>query len=269
MSPSVLKAVMPHVTREGANVKLPATERIAVIASYGDSQTISRSLHTFVTELARCRYGVIVVRASDDSRELVWPGPLPADTIVIRKPNIGYDFGSWATALRVFPTIRKRENVLFTNDSLVGPFNSLAHVLENFENAATDVWGATNTLQMFPHLQSFFVGFRNGALSDPALKQFWKHISIEKQKQRIIAKYELGLSRLLLAEGFTTSACFESERLVDGTQNPTIEGWRRLLELGFPFVKRELIVNPSVVSDGYDVPNTIQGMFDTDPRDWL
>jgi lipopolysaccharide biosynthesis protein len=269
MTVSVLKAVMPLVTIEGSTTKLPVGDRIAVVASYGSGPTVSRSLHRLVTELARCRYRVVVVRASDDTRELVWPGPLPADTIVIRKPNIGYDFGSWATALQMFPKIRKRGNVIFTNDSLVGPFGSLAKVLEHFEHAVTDVWGATNTLQIFPHLQSFFVGFRRGVLSDPALKQFWKHIGIEKQKQHIIDKYELGLSRLLLAEGFTTSACFESERIVDGTQNPTVEGWRRLLELGFPFVKRELLVNPTLVRDGNDVPHTIQEMYGTDPRDWL
>ncbi|WP_281534059.1 rhamnan synthesis F family protein [Cryobacterium breve] len=101
------------------------------------------------------------------------------------------------------------------------------------------MWGATNTTQFFAHIQSFFVGYRSGILSDPALRQFWSELEIETDKRMIIQRYELGLSQLLFAEGLTTSACFESERTVMAGQNPTMHGWKNLIQCGFPFVKRE------------------------------
>lgn len=269
MPHSVLKAVLPHVTIEGDAAALPKGDRVAVVASYSTVDVVSRSLAAMVDGLRDCGYAVVVVRASDDRRPLQWPTGSPPADVVLRKPNIGYDFGSWATALKLVRGIRKRPYVLLTNDSLVGPFSSLRTLVDDFEGSAADVWGATSTRQIFPHLQSYFLGFRNGVLRDRAIRQFWSTMPIESKKSLIVDRYEIGLSRLLLAEGFTTSAAFESERLVDGNQNPTLHGWRSLLELGFPFVKRELLTNPAVVSDGAEVPAVVQALYGTDPREWL
>ncbi|GAA3874266.1 hypothetical protein GCM10022381_16350 [Leifsonia kafniensis] len=269
MAERVLRAVMPSVRIERGSKKLPETDRVALVASFSDDNAVSRSLAILVRELELNSYTVIVVRASADTRPLVWPSDIPSEPIVVRKANVGYDFGSWAVGLKLFPGVRRKKYVIFANDSLVGPFASLTPLIHSFENSSTDVWAATNTRQIRPHLQSFFIGYRNGILADRALRQFWSNLNVETDKQLIIERYEMGLSQLLLAEGLTTSACFESERVVSQTENPTVEGWRNLLKLGFPFVKRELVTNSAVVSDGSDVPAVVHEHFGTDPRGWL
>lgn len=254
---------------EGAPSKLAQSDRFAVVASYGDGPDPSTSLLQLVRELELNGYVVVVVRASDNGSSLAWPTSAASRPTIVSKANLGYDFGSWAVGLEMFPRIRRGRYVLLVNDSLVGPFSSLKPLIQDFEAAQTDVWAATNTTQIHEHLQSYFVGYRRGVLADRALRQFWRNLPEESEKRNIIERYEFGLSRLLLAEGLTTSACFDSERVVAPTENPTVEGWKRLIELGFPFVKRQLLVNPEIVADGSTIPSFIESTFGTDPREWL
>ena len=269
VAPNVLELVLPSATIESERTTLPRTDRVAVVASWGVDSRVSLSLSWMVARLEEAGYAVVVVRASDDTAPLDWSRGPANDAIVIRKPNIGYDFGSWATGLEMFPEIRRLPYVIITNDSLVGPFTSLEPMVADFEGSYFDVWGGTWTSQYMQHLQSFLLGFRNGVLDDPALKYFWQNLPDETNKFDIINKYELGLSRLLYGEGFVSGAWFDYELVVQYTQNPTIIGWRGLLERGFPFVKRELVTNPSIVADGLQVPAVVQERYGVNPADWL
>ena len=266
---SVLTAAGPYVRTEGGQTGLEDSERIAVVASFGTGPTVSRSLESMVVRLEECGYTVVVSRASDDDRPLKWSEAYAGHAVVLRKPNIGYDFGSWAVALDRFPAIRRAQYVLLVNDSLVGPFESLQAMVDNFENTPADVWAATNTTQFFPHIQSFFMGFRRGVLDERSLRGFWFNLPVETEKRRIIQEYELGLSRLLFSEAFGVTACFQSERVVDVGLNPSVTGWRRLLDLGFPFVKRELLTNPALVRADESVVGEIQARYGVDPQLWV
>ncbi|WP_291055619.1 rhamnan synthesis F family protein [Herbiconiux sp.] len=269
MAGTVLEQVLHRVVVESPRKTLPAGDRVAVVASWGRSSRVSLSLSWMVARLEEQGYAVVVVRASDDTEPLDWSRGPANDAIVVRKPNIGYDFGSWATGLELFPAIRSKRYVIITNDSLVGPFGSLEPMVADFENSYYDVWGGTWTNQYMPHLQSFLLGFQGGVLDDPALRYFWKNLPEQPTKFDIIDKYELGLNRLLQGEGFVTGAWFGYEQVVDYTQNPTIQGWRGLLELGFPFVKRELVTNPGIVGDGFRVPAVIAEKYGVDPVEWI
>lgn len=265
----VLDAVLPSVKIDGDSKVLEGAQRIAIIASYSANRVVSRSLARLVSELEDAQYAVVVVRASEDEGPLIWPTDVKIGAIVVRKKNFGYDFGSWATGIALFAGHLGAPYVLLANDSLVGPFSSLKPMIRDFENSTFDVWGATNTTQFSVHLQSFLLGFRGGILQDAPLQQFWQGLRQEKNKQLVIEKYELGLSRLLYVEGYVSGPWLDSERVVELGQNPTIQGWQRLLELGFPFVKRELLTNPAIIENGYKVASFVESKFDADPHEWL
>ncbi|WP_281534060.1 hypothetical protein [Cryobacterium breve] len=116
---------MPSVRIERGSAKLPETERVAIIASYGPDDSVSRSLPTLTAEFERNGYTVIIVRASENDRPLRWPDAPSTNPTIVRRSNIGYDFGSWAVGLALFPAIRTKPFVILANDSLVGPFASL------------------------------------------------------------------------------------------------------------------------------------------------
>ncbi|HEY0251949.1 MAG TPA: hypothetical protein VGC41_10500, partial [Kofleriaceae bacterium] len=83
-------------------------ERCAVVVHYSRSTSLTRSFVTLVSELHANGYFVVISSATEADGALEWPGgAMPPATIVVRKPNIGYDFGSAAVALDFFPQIKK------------------------------------------------------------------------------------------------------------------------------------------------------------------
>jgi len=244
-------------------------ERIAVIAQFSSTPRLSRSFSRLVGGLTELGYLVIVSSTTEGSAELEWPDGRPADVVVLRRPNIGYDFGSWAVVLNTIPGVRSAKFLLVMNDSLVGPFSSMAPIVADFESAATPVWGAVRSYQFAPHLQSFFLGFRDGILESGPLRTFWSRISVEGTKTNVIWKYELGLSALLRTVGIDSSSAFDGAGAVDGELNPSILGWRRLLESGFPFVKRQLLTEPQVAPDSSEVAAVVKELFDEEVGEWL
>lgn len=246
-----------------------AGDRVAIVASYGEESEVTLSLASLACELESAGYLVVIVRASDAMHPLIWPDGMSSRAVVVSKPNIGYDFGSWAIGMALFPKLLAAPLVLLMNDSLVGPFESMQPMLTAFEESDCDVWGVTNTTQLLPHLQSYVLGFKGGILLNSTLRSFWSTIQVLEDKDSIIATYEVGLSRLLHDEGFISHAWFDSSVLVDPGLNPSLWGWRRLIALGFPFVKRQLITLPELVLDGQEVPGAIRHRFGADLNDWI
>jgi len=265
---SAVRAALSDVTVTGVRAALDRSDRVAVIASYSRTPRLSRSLVALVDEFESNGYVVVLVRASESKGIPSWPAGVRPPSIVMTKPNVGYDFGSWATALAVLPQIATKSNVILANDSLLGPFTSLSPMLSAFEGSASDVWGATDTTEYIPHLQSYLLGFRDGVLAHRALRSFWRTIRVIDDKDTIVVRYEIGLSRLLATEGFLTRSWFDHRRIVPDGGNPTTVGGSRLLEAGFPFVKRILIENPHVFPDAVISEKIVAQRFGENVRDW-
>ena len=117
-----------------------APRRVAVVAHWAAVPTVSRSVEVLVGELAAAGYDVIVSSAAECSGPLQWRD-LPPEVSVFRRPNLGYDFGSWAQILELLPRVRSAEVALLVNDSLVGPFRPLAPLLAQMEADSAPVWG--------------------------------------------------------------------------------------------------------------------------------
>jgi hypothetical protein len=266
---SAVDLAMPHVQTFGDGAMLRRTSRVAVVASYGVEPAASRSLTALIEEFEANGYTVVLVRASESMHRPVFPHTSTASPIVITKPNVGYDFGSWATALAVFPEIASVQRVILVNDSLLGPFASLSSMIEDFEQSSSDVWGATDTTEYFPHLQSYLLGFVGGVLAHRSVRSFWRHVRVIDDKDAIVVRYEIGLSRLLSKEGFSSRPWFSHDRIVPEGGNPTTIGGSRLLAAGFPFVKRILIENPGVFPDAAVATSFVRERYAQNVADWI
>jgi hypothetical protein len=244
-------------------------ERVAVVAAWSARPRLSRSLCRLVEELRAAEFDVVLVSACEDERPLDWPTTRPDRVRVVRKDNIGYDFGSWSLALQLHPRIAQADYVLFANDSMVGPFRSLEPLLGQFIATHADVWGLTDSAQFGRHLQSYFMGYRHGVLTAPVLARFWAGLRIEPSKDDLIQRAEVGLSRILQREGYAMKAAFPYQRIAPDGENPTIRQWERLLDRGFPFVKREVIRSPEVAAEGDRAPEVILNRFGERVEEWL
>lgn len=266
----VRRLVPGSIRFERGSIASVDAPRIAVLAHWSDRPLATRSVCALVHELQAAAYRVVVSSACDAPSDLVWDAQVDVDQlVVIRKPNVGYDFGSWSVALDVMPAIATAEQVILLNDSMAGPFASLHPLLQRFHDTEVDVWGLTSSQQFEPHLQSYFLGFRGGLLGMKPLRTFWSNVRDEQEKIRIIFRNELGLSRLLREEGYLINAEYAHRRYVDTGENPVIVRWRELLEDGFPFLKREILRDPAVAPDGESALSTVRSLYGVDVADWV
>jgi hypothetical protein len=245
-------------------------DRVALLASWSPASQQTKSLNRLVRGLSSNGYEVLVVSACEVPGILTWPEGLPDGVTVLRRPNVGYDFGSWAAGLHAFPGIASANRCLLLNDSMVGPFRPLDQLLQRFEAAEADVWGLVDTAQDAYHFQSHFVGYRDGALRDPTLRRFWGGIRLQPTKRQLISRYEIGYMRVLRRAGMRLGVGFPWQDVVVQGGNPTSAGWRRLLLRGFPWIKREIVLRPPPeVPDGDDVAAVVRQLFDEDVTTWV
>jgi Rhamnan synthesis protein F len=262
-----------RVERQQPGVTAAVPDRVALMAAYSPTARVSRSAAMLVAELQRHGYAVLLCSTSADPEPLSFPEltqPVDLDRLtVLRRPNIGYDFGSWSVLTTAFPQLLAADKVLMVNDSLAGPFTPLTEAIEHFESSSADVWGLVESGQMADHLQSFFRGFRFGSLAEPPMLRYWNDIEVIDDKLDLIARYELGFSDFLRRHHFTTDCYVDFRGVVSRQQNPMITGWRRLLVRGIPFVKRELLRRPELVPDGSKIPHELRRRYDVEVEEWL
>ena len=140
--------------------------------------------------------------------------------IVLRRANVGYDFGSYAAGAAA---IRERLGghaaglrLILTNDSCFGPFFPIGDVLAGFDARPADpklVFGMTDSFETGTyHLQSYWLYFRPD-VSDLAL-QFLREMKAASNRAEAIRCGELALSAFLLERGCRLQACAPIDSLV-------------------------------------------------------
>ena len=211
-------------------------DKVVVYAHHTNDGKITKSVAKQLENWEQCKWPVVVVDSTTENLE--WPEYVT----VLRKPNIGSDFGSWSVALHSMPHLYKVKKVLFANSGVVGPFWSFSNLLKDFEETEADVWGLTTNSDIDWHIQTYWFGFSNGTLSREPMKSFWEKVKIQPSKNHIIVAYEVGMSRLIRKQDWTTRVVYpyEAVGVASGVDTGTYN-WDRLLDMGLPFVKRRVL----------------------------
>ncbi len=161
------------------------------------------------------------------------------DAIIYRTCD-GYDFTSWKAALDCFPSLYNCKELVFTNDSYFGPVGSFKSVHDTMHSLECDFWGLTYNEEFTPHIQSFYLVFRNQVLQHKAFKKFIQAIPLSK-KRELALKFELTLPLYLQTHGFQAAAYAAPEGWKCKAYNPTYHHTGTLVEFGVPLFKRDKI----------------------------
>lgn len=282
--------------------------RVAVFVHYDAAGEVQPYVVPYLQSLHDLGIDTVFVTNSGrltDAAKAVLHGLCAA--VLIRR-NIGYDFGAMRDGLgHVNARPETTDLLLVLNDSVYGPLSDLAPMVERIDFSVADVWGATESYQNRYHLQSFFVAVGPAALHSKAWAKFWRSVRPVRNKLWVILNYEIGMTRDMLKEGLRCAALYPYRALIaridanalvkhdreapDDTDpfvinrkthltrllysashrvpmNPTAELWRQLMEVKFPFIKRELLRdNPAGVIDLADWRDVARAQYDTDLSD--
>jgi lipopolysaccharide biosynthesis protein len=154
--------------------------------------------------------------------------------------NAGFDFGAWADTFRLFPQLWQAKRLLIVNDSIIGPLSDFSNFMSDVLDVKADVVGLTESWEVRRHFQSFFLLFNSTALKSSQFRSMWASIENLKTKTDVIAAYETNFVLECERRGLTTMALYPEQKEAH-RGNRTIFHWRSLLELGFPYIKIELL----------------------------
>ncbi|HUL00927.1 MAG TPA: rhamnan synthesis F family protein [Nitrospirota bacterium] len=174
---------------------------------------------------------------------------------VIINDNRGYDFYMWKLALSAVDCSDFDEIVLM-NSSVFGPISPLAPVFEVMSKRNNDFWGITECFQIRPHIQSYFLVFKNNVINSKAFHLFWNGVLPSNDKNQVVLSYEIGLTQWLIESGFKAEAyrnfnhisnyCKSIGKKIRISDNYSIKHLIELFQIGNPFIKVEPVKNSKI-----------------------
>jgi hypothetical protein len=186
---------------------LSAARKIAVFSHYDAGGRVHDFVAYYLRQLGEAGFAVIFVsnspRLPPESIERL----RPSCGLILRRANVGYDFGAFKDGIARIPDRNGLEALLLANDSVYGPFQPLEGVLAGMDRSA-DVWGITDSGERHPHLQSYFLLFHPAAVRSPAFARFWARLLPVNSKEWAIARCEIGLTGALADAGLRCKALY-------------------------------------------------------------
>lgn len=222
-------------------------KRLAIFAHFDKKNIIDDCVLFYVEQLKKHCETVLFMSLSDLNEQ----EQAKLDNVILIKHD-EYDFGSYKRGFQIAKEkgfLDDVDEILFVNDSTYC-INSLDKVFETEYNS--DFWGIIENKYGFrkvnnklcfakpePHLQSWFLGFRRNVFTSKVFEEFLNNIKVENSKNEIILNYEIGLTKTLVAKGFTYNSFNKNYAK---SYNPSIYYWRELVKDGVPFVKRSIML---------------------------
>ncbi|BBX61126.1 hypothetical protein MSAS_03000 [Mycobacterium saskatchewanense] len=175
---------------------------------------------------------------------------------IYTRHTLSLDFGSWHLGWCILQqhgwSLDQFDRFAVANDSVYGPLFPIEEMWSSFRGA--DMYGAIESLEQAPHLQSFFLAWDLNSRTRPMLNDFWRRFQYIVDKYKLIQRYELGLSERARRAGltikpFVSAAAIQAaygrspehqwvSRFSGPPANNTLYFWDGLIEhLRFPFLK--------------------------------
>lgn len=213
----------------------------------------------YLAELKRAGLLVIVCLVVEDLDVPVTTALLDLADGVLLRENGGYDFGAWADLLRHVPQAWGAGRLYFANDSILGPFRPLGPIIDKIRDHDAGFFALTECTILRQHPQSYFFGWNQTNLTSDTLRHFWENVQNLVRKDDVILRYEIGLSQLhdglrdpvrqIVFSFPQTFGCSPDELL---GFSPTRNGWKRMLSVGFPFIKTDVLRDGVATMDTSD-----------------
>jgi len=237
----------------------PTGQDVVLLTTYHSAGHLSRHILHMIAAYRAAGLKVLLLSVVDSLETAAPPSPPDGvDGYIIRK-NHGYDFSVWAHALKIFPQLYQARMLIFANDSVFGPLDQhdFDLVMEKIRASETGLIALTDSNEISPHYQSYFLACKNQSDTFTKLQPFWDKVRSIAHKKTVISQYEFTLQPFAVHEGVHCKALFPVAEIKNRhfQGNPTLLLWKKLIEKGFPFVKVQLVRDalPGTTTSGLDV----------------
>jgi len=186
-------------------------KKYLIFAHYHSKGLLRKDIINFLIESQKIFTKIIFISTKIDQKELK---KFPKNIKIIRRKNIGYDFYSYKIGFNYFVKIFKKKfdnkNLFFANSSIlfIKP-KILLKKINNIKIKKNQFWGISRSLELNDHIQSYFFFFSAKLLENENILMWWKKIKPLNIHYKIILKYELGLSKIMLNNNISLNSIYE------------------------------------------------------------
>lgn len=268
-----------------------APAKYCVYSHFDAGSRVERYVLHQLRELKASGYEIVLVSTAPGlSEQDVKALQTVCNTVCLRE-NVGYDFGSFKAGIGLLKQHGvKVERLLVANDSVFGPFNDLQPLLRSMERQDIDLYGLTDSHDHGYHLQSYFISYSARVYESPVFESFWSSVDLissatDNFKQKIVHNYEVGGSQHFIDAGCTHAVAFPYRDVLERRFRHTLDRlersrepksdlviqpgelvynlnashcyWDELIDMGMPFIKRELLTKNPTATDVSNWPQKI------------
>ena len=228
------------------------SKRYCVFASYNKENKIGDEVIFYLKELNKIVDGIVFIMDNpiDETEEKKLEGL----TIYHKCENHGeYDFGSYKRGffyLKENGLLDDTNEIIFANDSCLGPLKPFNLFIKKWEKEnKPDFYGITinnfgpkySSMPIveykFTHVQSYFFLITKNIFEKEFFQNFLGNVHHYDTMISVVKNYEMGLSDLIIKNGFDLKAYFDFK---DFDKNPSAEGipMYQTIDKGF-FIKKK------------------------------
>ena len=197
-----------------------SVKRAVVLAGYSYDGHIFKDIFSYLEELRK--YSDFIVAVYDNNALIksdVEKLLSKYADICILNNHKEYDFGSYKRGyfyLKEKGILNSVDKLILCNDSVIFQGRSLERFFRNEEKK--DFYGFTSYKKgmhedtfewdIIPHVQSYFLSVSKEIFLRDWFEDFMKSIEKQKEKYNVVAKYEIGISKLVEKHGFQLSSFY-------------------------------------------------------------
>lgn len=164
-----------------------------------------------------------------------------------------YDFGSYKRGYEYAKQKGLLENIddlIFCNDSCVGPIYPFSESFEQTEPIKCDFWGFTASDIHDFHIQSYFMVFRKKVIESNLLEKFLSYVKKQPSFENVVFYYETKLTPFLEFFEFESYALFKNYGILykNKEKGSVLHPYKFIKKYRMPLVKQKALTQ----SSGYE-----------------
>ena len=259
-----------------ADLHVDSGSKIAVFVHWSKNDVISNHDQELINSLALEFDQVIVICNLNKKKSFTKNNQhnFGKNVNLINRVNSGYDFGAYQAGLAILkPLASSIDEILLMNNSVYRVHDSLNPLMTSVRHSGFDVTAITNSREKGLHLQSYFLHLKKTVLSKNEFWNWFEDFEVSDSRFVTIDKLEIPFAHIIESFGLSSGALWDFDNLFNfyfsssasslllefrsewgwfvGSKeflagkmlNPTHYMWPHLLELGCPFLKKDLFRN--------------------------
>ena len=187
-------------------------ENYLIFAHYHSKGMIRNDIVDFLKKSQK-RFSEIIFVSTKIKKDQI--KKIPKKVKFIKRENFGYDFYSYKKGWEYLKTRLKgnfsNTNLFFINSSIlfVQPEKLLNLLSKKFAIINKEFWGVSRSLELTDHIGTYCFFFSGTLFKNKNILNWWKKIKPLNIHYKVILKYELGLSKLMIKNNIQLKSIYK------------------------------------------------------------